>query len=199
MPALLSHLGCDQVSQYLHQSTSLIIRPTQGYIPSGLFCCLVAHLLSPTNSSPWKVCMEGDKPLCLYRNCISFLTNVTVELVTLVDMSSYVVVHVSKPSNEVCREIRDSVHSGIKSACGVLKYQNVLFEDAFMCAGSKCTADPHTAVVVCSKSPTGTVYKWKCTIIERQNGDLNEGQLMWLGESTVTKQAPSTSGGWCVL
>ena len=90
MPALLPYLGCDQVSQYLQQSTSLIIRPTQGCIPSGLFCCLVAHLLSPTNPPPWMVCIEGDKPLCLYRNCISFLTCGTVGVVTLVDMFSYI-------------------------------------------------------------------------------------------------------------
>ena len=188
MPALLPHLGCDQVSQYLHQSTSLIIRPTQGCIPGGLFCCLVAHLLSQANPSPWKVCMEGEKPLCLYRNCISFLTSGTV-VVTLVDMFSYIEVNVSESSSEVCREeIRDSVYSGIKSACGVLKYHGVQFEDAFMCAGASCTSyAPHVAVVVRSK--------WKCTIIERQNGDLSEGQLMWLGESTNMKQDRSSTLG----
>ena len=196
MPALLPHLGCDQVSQYLHQSTSLIIRPTQGSIPSGLFCCLVAHLLSPTNQSSWKVCMEGDKPLCLFRNCISFELNGIPEIVTLVDMFLYIEISISEPSSEVCREIRESVYGGIKSACSLLKYQGVRFEDAFMCAGASCTSHPpHVAVVVCSRSPRGPVFKWKCTIIWRQNGGLSEGQLMWLGESTVTKQAPSTSGG----
>ena len=44
MPALLPHLDSTQVSKSYQQSTSLIIRPTQGCIPSGLFCCLVAHL-----------------------------------------------------------------------------------------------------------------------------------------------------------
>ena len=193
MPALLPHLGCDQVSQHLHQSTSLIIRPTQGCIPSGLFCCLVAHLLSPTNPSPWKVCIEGEKPLCLYRNCISLKLKGIVEIVTLVDMSSYIKVHVSEASSEVCREIRDSVYSGIKSACGVLKYHDIQFEDAFMCAGTSCTSyPPHVAVVVRSR---GLILKWQCTRKESQNGDLSEGQLMWLGESTVTKQASRTSGG----
>ena len=85
-----------------------------------------------------------------------------------------------------CREIRDSVHNGIKTACGVLKYQGVRFEDAFMCAGASCTSyPPHVAVVVYSK--------WKCTIIERQNGDLSEVQLMWLGESTAMKLDPSST------
>ena len=198
MPALLPHLDYDQVSQYLHQSTHLIIRPTQGCIPSGLFCCLVTHLLSPTNPSPWKVCMERDKPLCLYRNCISFLTSATVGVVTLVDMFSCIEVNVSKPSSEVCREIRDSVYSGIKSACSVLKYMyhDFQFEDTFMCTGTSCTSyPPHVAVVVRSRSPRGSMYKWMCTIIERQNGDLSEEQLMWLGESTAMKQDRSSTSG----
>ena len=187
MPALLPRLGCDQVSQYLHQSTSLIIRPTQGCIPSGLFCCLVAHLLSPTNPSSWKVCMDGDKPLLLYRNCITFVRSGSTGVVTLGDMFSHIEIHVRDTSSEVCREIRDSVFSGIKSACSVLKYHGVLFEDAFMCAGPRCRSDPlHLAVVVCARS-------WKCTIREYQTGDLSEDQLKWVTESAVKVQYPSTS------
>ena len=186
MPALLPHLGCDEVSQYLHQSTSLIIRPTQGCIPSGLFCCLVAHLLSPTNPSSWKVCMDGDKPLLLYRNLITFVQSGCTGVVTLGDMFSHIEIHVSDASSAVCREIRDSVYIGIKRACSVLKYCGVQFEDAFMCAGPRCRSDPpHLAVVVCARS-------WKCTIREYQMGGLSEDQLKWVTESAVTVlQGPS--------
>ena len=189
MPALLPHLDSGQVSKYYQQGTSLVVKPTQGCIPSGLFCCLVAHLLSPSNQSSWKVCMEGDKPLCLYRNCITFELKHTTELVTLVDMFSYILLHVDEMSSQVCREIRCSFHSGIKSACGILKYQGDQFEDGFMCPGASCTSDPsHVAVVVFEK-------KWKCSIRGRQSGDLSEGQLMWFGESGVRRQDPSASGG----
>eukprot|EP00731_Ephydatia_muelleri_P004191 Em0002g367a len=165
MPALLPHLDSGQVTKYCQPGTSLIIMPSQGCIPSGLFCCLVAQLLSPTNHSPWKVCMERDKPLSLYRNCITFQLKHTTELVTLVDMFSYILLHIDTMSSEVCREVRGCVHSGIKSACGILKYQ---------------------ATVVSEK-------KWKCSILGRQCGDLCEGQLMWFGESVVTKD-PSATG-----
>ena len=189
MPALLPHLDSTQVSKYLERGASLMIRFPHGYIPSGLFCCLVALLLS----SSWKVCMDRGKPLCLYRNCIRLLHKDSAEIVTLVDMFSYIAVHVDEASSEVCKEIRGYVHSGIKSACSVLKYHNVQFEDAFMCAGARCTSDPpHVAVVVCSRS----AYKWKCTILEDQNGDLSEDQLMWLGVQTgLEDQKPSTTGG----
>eukprot|EP00731_Ephydatia_muelleri_P004222 Em0002g398a len=188
MPALLPHLDSGQVTKYCQPGTSLMIMPTEGCIPSGLFCCLVAQLLSPTNHSPWKVCMNAGKPLCLYRNCITFELQHTTEIVTLVDMFSYIVLHVDEMSIKVCREIRGCVHSGIKTACGILKYQGVQFEDAFMCAGASCTSDaPHLATVVSKK-------KWKCSIRRHQRGDLCEGQFMWFGESGVTKQEPSATG-----
>ena len=187
MPALLPHLDSGQVSKYCQQGTSLVIRPTQGCIPSGLFCCLVAHLLSPSNQSPWKVCMDGDKPLCLYRNCITFQLEHTTELVTLVDMFSYILVHVDKVSSRVCRGIRDCVHSGIKSSCGILKYQSVQFEDAFMCAGASCTSDPpHVAILGLEKK------NWRCSKRGHQKGKLSEGQLMWFGDSGTPRQVTST-------
>ena len=194
MPALLPHLDSTQVSKYLEGGASLMIRFTHGYIPSGLFCCLVALLLS----SSWKVCMARRKPSCLYRNCIILVHKDSSKVVTLVDMFSYLAVHVNASSSETCREIRGLVHSGIKSACSVLKYHNVQFKDAFMCAGARCTSDPpHVAVVVCSRS----VYKWKCTILEDQNGDLSDDQLMWLdgkvrfAQTRLEDQKPSTTGG----
>ena len=191
MPALLPHLDSTQVSKYLERGASLMIRFPHGYIPSGLFCCLVALLLS----SSWNVCLNRGKPSCLYRNCIRLGQKEFSEVVTLVDMFSYIGVHVDEASSEVCREIRGLVHSGIKSACSVLKYHNVEVEDAFMCAGARCTSDPlHVAVVVCSRS----AYKWKCTILEDQNGDLSEDQLMWLGgfaQTGLEDQKPSTTGG----
>ena len=191
MPALLPQLDSTQVSKYLEGGASLMIRFPHGYIPSGLFCCLVALLLS----SSWKVCTNRGKPLCLYRNRIRLVHKDSSEIVTLVDMFSYIEVHVDEASSEVCREIRGLVHRCIKSACSVLKYHNVQFKDAFMCAGARCTSDPpHVAVVVCSSS----AYKWKCTIKDDQNGDLSEDQLMWLGgfvQTGLEDQKPSTTGG----
>ena len=188
MPALLHHLDSVQASKYVEQGTSLIIRPNKGCVASGLFCCLVAHLLSPSNLFSWKVCMNRDKPLCLYRNCITFELDHRTEIVTLVDMFSYIVVHVDKMSLEVCSEIRDCVYNGINSARRVLKCQGVQFKDAFMCAGSVCRSDPPHVALVCGN-------KWKCNILKWHNGDLSESQLMWLGKTAgATNQDHSTAG-----
>ena len=154
MPALLPHLDSTQVSKYLQRGGSLMIKFTHGYSPSGLFCCLVALLLS----SFWKVCTNRGKPVCMYRNCIRLVNKDTSEILTLVDMFSYMALLVDEASNEVCREIRGIVHSGIKNACRVLKYHNVQLEDAFMCAGARCTPDPpHVAVVVQGQHTSGSV------------------------------------------
>ena len=189
MPALLPHLDSTQVSKYLERGASMMIRFPHGYIPNGLFCCLVALLLS----SSWKVCMDGNQPVCLYRNCITLIQRGTPENVTLVDMFSYIGVHIDEASIMVRRGIRCLVHSGIKSAYSVLKYHNVQLEDAFMCAGARCTSDPpHVAVVV----SRGAVYKLRCSIRGDQVGDLSKDQLMWLqgcplGESVIPEQEGS--------
>ena len=73
--------------------------------------------------TPLEGVMEGDTPLCLYRNCITFELEHTTEIVTLVDMFSHIAVHVDQMSSIVCAEIRDCVYSGIKSACSLLKCQ----------------------------------------------------------------------------
>ena len=186
MPALLTHLDSENVSKYIKDNTTLFIKPTHGCIASGLFCCLVAHLLSSRNQSSWKVCMEGDKPLCLYRNCITFEQKHCTEIVTLVDMFSHIAVYVDQMSSRVCREIRDCVHSGIKSACSTLKCHDVQFEDVFMCAGGLCSSDPPHEAEVCRN-------KWRCTKRGRQRGDLSEHQFMWLGMSGKMKHDISTT------
>ena len=200
MPALLSHMECDKVSQQLHQSTPLIIWPKEGCIPSGLFCCLVAHLLSPSNPSHWKVCMDGNKPLHLHRNCISFDQTDATEIITLIDTFSYIEVHVDEPSCEVCSTLRDHIHKSIKSACNVLKYSDE-FKDAFVCTGERCTSyGPHVAVVVPTKSSGKHAYKWKCTKSGNQKGSLTEEQLIWFDVSKqASGNAPSPFMNWVIF
>eukprot|EP00731_Ephydatia_muelleri_P004069 Em0002g245a len=135
-----------------------------GCIPSGLFCCLVAQLLSPSNHSPWNVCMDAGKPLCLYRNCITFDTT---EIVTLVDMFSYIVLHVDEMSSEVCREIRGCVSQW---------HQDSMWN----------TQVPSYS---CVERRSGSV-----AFEDTREEILCEGKLMWFGESGVMKQDPSAAG-----
>ena len=142
-------------------------------------------------------CARIEESQCV---CITTVHMDSPEFVTLFDMVSYIEVHVDEASNELCREIRGLVHSEIKSSCSVLKYHNVQFEEAFLCAGASCTSDPpHVAVVVCSRS----AYIWKCTILDDQNGDLSEDQLVWFVTrkqkcEVVEPHLEGTTGGRCV-
>ena len=192
MPALLPHLNDTEVSKYLQEDT-LMIRfvndSKQRCIPSGLFCYLVAYFL---NQSTWKVSMDGDIPSCMYRNCITLQQTKTADIVTLVDIFFSIGVHVKDPSSKACREIRELVHSGINHAISKLNYCNLKFEDAFLCAGAECSSDSrHLARVVVTSD---SINKWNCTTMDSQKGDLSVGQLMWLGESAVSKEDLSTPG-----
>lgn len=191
MPALLPYLDNDNLRQSLPQTIPFMLRPTKGCIPSGMFCCLVTYMLSDTNPSPWKICMKREKPLCMYRNCISFIQNSII--ITLYDMFSYIQVHTKETDIELCNEIRNSVHDSIKKVCSFLKYHDVKFENAFMCTGIDCEQDPpHLAIVVpCKGQPA---YKWRCSIIDSQFGYLNEEQLAWMGERLVNKRKHSEDG-----
>ena len=190
MPTLLLYLNDTEVSKYLREGT-LIIRfvndGEQRCIPSGLFFYFVGYFL---NESTWKVSMYRSIPSCMHRNCITFTHTKTANIVTLVDIFFSIGVHVKDPSGKACREIRECIHSGINHAFSKLKYHNLKFEDAFLCAGAKCSSDSrHLARVVISDS----IKKWNCTIIDSQQEGLSVGQLMWLGESAVSKEYTSTS------
>ena len=192
MPALLPHLNLDKILLYLKQGTPLVLRFVNSCIPNGLFCCLVAHLTKGDKSSRWDVCTKcKDEPLCLYRNCISFTRYGHRETVTLIDMFSYIAIHIqadkAKDSMKVCSEIRDCIYKGISIASTVLGYSGVQFEDAFICPCT-CSPDLHMATV-----EKGEKYIWKCSIATAWSGDFTEDQAMWFAENTI-----STGGEWFV-
>ena len=192
MPALLPHLNLEKILQYLKQGTPLLLRSVNSCLPNGLFCCLVAHLTTKVNkSSRWRVSTKcKDEPLCLYRNCISFTRHGRHETVTLLDMFSYVAVHIhvdkANSSMLMCSEIRDCIYNCIYFACNMLGYNDFRFEDAFICPCA-CTPDPHVATV-----EKGDKYIWKCSIQTAKSGYLSADQAMWFAENTV-----STGGEWC--
>ena len=183
MPALLPRLF---MSKFRLSKSFLVIAFDHGCIPSGLFCCVVAHLLSLPNR--WKLFMKRDKPFAVYRNLISFVLKATTEMVTIVDMFSFVEVHVDKASRKLCRKIRDCIHDAIESACTVLKYHNVQYEDSFVCTGERCSTDPTHLVEVCQQE-----RKWRCTVLNDQSGPLDEDQMMWLSENPISPQSSLSS------
>ena len=188
MPALLPHLDDKEVFDKYLKTDTLMIRFVSGgkkkqrCIPSGLFCFLVAYLLS-IKASPWKVCMERNMPSCMYHNCITFKEPKTAGIVTLVDAFFSIGVFV-KPSSKLRGEVKKCVLNGITHALRELKYSWLTVEGAFICTGADCKADPHHLAQVIHSD----TIQWNCTIIDSQQGGLSEGQLMWLGESGSINQ-----------
>ena len=147
MPVLLPHLDASNIPK-TYNSTSMMFRPILGCIPSGLFSCLVAQLLSKSNDSHWTICMERRIPKCLYNNCVMFNLHQAAETVTLLDMFLYIEVRINTSSYGDCKGIKELVAMGISNACTALNYDHIHFDEAVLCKGAECTADPpHLALV----------------------------------------------------
>ena len=69
MPALMPHLDDLKVPKCHQDITPLIISPFIGCIPSGLFCRLMAHLLSTSNKFNWKVGWYVTTKTCVPQQC----------------------------------------------------------------------------------------------------------------------------------
>ena len=135
MPALLDPLS----SEGLHRECKLV-EPLVVYFPSkctpyGLFSCLVGYLLKKCS---W---VEKNKvPVCLYRNCISFMHKKFPAKFTIIDSMAYIEVHLDEGDcTKACPRIRQLIHEGIKKCAEVLHYSGAKdLKDGFICSRESC-------------------------------------------------------------
>ena len=104
-----------------------------GCAPSGVFCSLVATVLQ---SGKWELCMNIDKPSCLFRNCVTF-TYESHTIITLLDLFSHFSIYMYIPTymyvNACPSTIRNEVHEYIHTIAKNLQYPNLKFQDAIKC------------------------------------------------------------------
>ena len=155
MPALLPELclrGCQSILLSgdplpsedplgpLLSGDPLLIRYKEGCFPNGVFCFLVAFLLSDVK---WTVCTKEGKPKCLYSNSVAFSASDFPATVTIIDNLKYVAVHIvlnhddcPSPHSSVLSDVR----RGIMSACKHLGYQCAEEDiiDAIYCRHGDC-------------------------------------------------------------
>lgn len=172
MPSLLPWA---EKSQTEKQNSLLALQFERGSIPSGLFCCLVAFLLSPQRPDHWVVCKNSGRPRCMHRNRIALQQKDTAIVMTLTDRISHI--EVQGNSTWSYKDIRDCLHLGIREACNALKYEGVELQDAFVCSGARCEMHPCHLAVVC-RGPQKELA-WRCTVSEGEVGALTIDQQMW--------------------
>ena len=144
MPSLLLDLPAKLVEQYRVEPSSpaapFVIHFPGGLAPCGLFCALVASLLSPANPLHWELLPSPTNrvsPECVVRNCIKFkLPDGGPGTVALIDSYSHFEVHVTAPGSvcsDLCPQIRTEVFQNLAAAAKAQQYSDLTPEPAFLC------------------------------------------------------------------
>jgi hypothetical protein len=143
MPTLLPTLSEGELEKwhiFSPVAAPLLIKFPKGSRRAGVFCCFIIHLIKHCN---WKFFL--DKEERLYRNCVRMHDVIASPptSVVLIDSNSYIEVHVNATTGVPMSEytcllptIKQTILSGIFSACRTLKYDLTKPEFAFHC--------PHT-------------------------------------------------------
>ena len=147
MPCVLKHLKPHEISQYCVSDSPLLIHFPDGVPQHGVYCSLVAHVLSAANQHPsaWKVRMTDKHPACLYRNCIQFQVKDYGGSVALVDRYMYFEVHVHtlpRKLVELWNHVQNAVFNGIESVLITLGYSSNTPSPAILCPIHTMSAHP---------------------------------------------------------
>ena len=195
MPCVLPVLTSQVVET--HRLTSsipaapLVILFPNGWAPHGIFCSLIAYLLSFQNPSPWKLYPDPNnsmEPKCLSRNCITFQLPDAPGSVTLIDSFAFFEVHVNAPDavcKVICYLVQTAIILGLQKAADTLRYKGLSPELAFICQHR--VANVSSASEARDRSDhrihAAKIYRkhnwWICTLDRAIFGDLREEHDIW--------------------
>ena len=217
MPSLLLDLPAKEIEKHRTKPLSpvapLVIHFPDGLAPCGLFCSLIASLLSPLSPLHWELFPSPTnrvKPECVVRNCIKFkLPHGLPGSVALIDSYTHFEVHINEAPegvcSELCPQIRNVIFQHLAYAADAFHYSDVTPESAFLCESEESHAEkdfaslpwwkkaftkhtvppPHAATI----STSGNW--WTCSLDPTVHGQLDDRHTIWLraacesGESSV--------------
>ena len=186
MPSLLEVVSEDVAQYRVSQDAALAIHFPDDWPQVGLFCCMVAFLLSPDNTymykgtpCPWKVLEdELGKPKCLARNVIKFEVKCFPGYVTIIDYFTHFEVHVKTPveERELWQLVQHSVVEGLNKASKILGYTDNTFELAIVCPAHPST--PHPATI-------NYMGMWICSKNKEEWGEVSPQSIPWWRDSSA--------------
>ena len=205
MPCILPNLSDAEVEEHRVAPSSpvapLVMYFPGGLAPSGVFCALVASLLSSEqvpSICKWHLFTEKSKPKCVSRNCISFKVSNSPGKVTLIDSYTHFEVHISAPlpfCRKYCPLIRDQIFNHLKVAFTTLDYvysEETTPKDAFLCKHKDEDSSqrdftavhlPHPAEICIADS-----MWWSCTLApETEYGECEDKHLIWFASSLTSR------------
>ena len=182
MPSLLEVVSQDVAQYRVSPETALVIYFPDGGPQNGMFCSMVAYILSPDNQGcPWKVLPnETGAPKCLTRNVIMFKVSDYAGSVTLIDCFTHFEVHVKaslKKKAKLWKLVKHSVFNGLEKASEILGYADN-FKAAIICPEHSST--PHPAAI-------DNEGEWTCSNDNETFGAVEHKTILWLeaGEACV--------------
>ena len=185
MPSLLFELKPDDLDEHRCNPATSPAAPLLVHFPdewptSGVFCSFLTSLLS---TCKWEVLIDsGNKPTCLYKNCLEFEYPEMLGKITLIDSfdRGYFEVHVDAPLEECkqfCPEIRQALFTALSHKAPQAK-------QAFFCPKSgttACSSSLHVAHILPRRK------YWRCS--EKRGevfGSLADNMLVWgIGTQTT--------------
>ena len=205
MPSLLLDLPAEAIEKHRTKLVSpaapLVIHFPDGLAPCGLFCSLIASLLSPLSPLHWELLPSPTnrvKPECVVRNLIKFKLPLGLPgTVALIDSYTHFEVHIAAPEgvcSELCPKIRNVVFQHLVTAADAYHYSDFTPESAFLCESAESHAEkeleslpwwkkmftkrtvppPHAATISTSGS------WWTCSLDPTVHGELEERHKIWL-------------------
>ena len=207
MPSLLLDLPKEEIEKHrtllFSPAAPLVIHFPDGLAPCGLFCSLIASLLSPLSPLHWELLPSPTnrvKPECVVRNLVKFkLPHGLPGAVALIDSYTHFEVHIAAPEgvcSELCPKIRNVVFQHLATAADAFHYTDFTPESAFLCESAESHAEkefaslpwwvkvftkhtappPHAATFLTS----GSGSWWTCSLDPTVHGQLEERHLIWL-------------------
>ena len=171
MPSVLKQVTEEKVKEMCLSPGPLVVDFPDGGPQNGIFCSLMAHVLSSSHPHPhpWKICLSSNQPKCLYRDCIQFHVP-DFGSVTLVDCFEYFEAHVSNTTTkeeklELWQHVSRALFSGIRKVSHMIGYLESNTQPAILCPKSHSDR-AHPAHIKNGK--------WNCTCDMGMRGTLAE-------------------------
>ena len=195
MPSVLRQVSEEKVKEVCVSPGPLVVDFPDGGPQNGIFCSLMARVLSPQHPHPhpWKLCLSSNLPKCLYRDCIQFHVP-DFGSVTLVDRFQYFEAHVSDTTSKeeeqkLWQHVYKSIFNGIETVSDMLGYSNNKPRPAIICP--KTHSDKaHTAYIKDGK--------WNCTSDMCVRGTLAELDTVLPGVTRLVSGLPHQSSAYVV-
>ena len=193
MPSLLKVEPKEKVMKYRENlDTALVVHFPEGVPKVGMFCCMVASILSPDDKSKcqWKVLEDEGGPKCLTRHVIKFDVSGYTGSVTMLDCLTHFEVYVETPTgiekrrrDQLWCEVYSSVFEAIDVASKKLGYGGKKPEHAIMCRISESdhVSNPHYATLnsYTYKASQPSYREWKCSKDKEKGGTVELDSIPW--------------------